>query len=75
LSTSIFLNAVITENNVFLEEGACRIGKNKKESHGEEGNVEGNIIGREGFYNQNCAPHSPTSLCARLDLGLEIWKV
>jgi hypothetical protein len=54
LSTSVFLNAVITENNVYLEEGACRIGENKKESHGKEGNVNGNTIGR--FYNQNCAP-------------------
>jgi hypothetical protein len=45
--SSIFLNAVIIENNVFLEVGAYRIAKDKKESHGEEGNVEEIQTGRE----------------------------
>jgi hypothetical protein len=48
LSASIFLNAVIIENNYFHEVGAYRIGKNEKETNWEEGSVEG--TGRKRLF-------------------------
>lgn len=70
MSTSIFINAVIIENKVFLEEGACGIGKNKKESHGEEDDVEGNTIGREDFT-IGTAAHLPAVCASRWTC---VWK-
>jgi len=48
LSASIFLNAVIIENNYFHEVGAYRIGENEKETNWEEGSVEG--TGRKRLF-------------------------